>query len=891
MASPIERSFSGGEVSPQLYGRVDQAKYASGLRTCRNMPVMRHGGVINRPGLQFIAEQPFLSGDFAKGGAKFVPFIFNQKTGETFLVVITSGYISFIQNGGQVVEGPVAIGGITNANPGVVFAPGHGYSTLDEVIISGVSGMTQVNNRNFLVLVIDANHFSLFLSGVGNVDTTSYGAYVSGGSLNRVYKLNVNSTYGGVDVTLIKWAQTGDVITLVHPNVPPQELQRISALNWQLIPIDFRAPVTAPSGVSASGGTASAGNNAFYLITAVNANGDETEQPFAPGAGFVNFLVNQANPMTINWTASPDAVLYRIYKTVAPSANGIFGFIGTTNSTTFVDYGITPDYTNSLPALGPSGNIGFAGAGNYPSTVGFVQQRRCFGNSINDPTTIWMSRSGSFSNFAYHVVGAQPDDDPIVFIPANEQVNSIEHIIELRQMLLLTSGAEIAVNGNSSGTVTPSAVNPQAQSFFGAGILKPITFGDVCLFQQARGWFVRDLGYAFEINGYRGNDLTIFSSHLFEGFTLENWTYQQIPNSIAWMARSDGDFLGLTYVREQQILAWHRHDTINGTVLDVCSVPENPEDGVYFLIRRTISGVVRFYIERMANFHWSDVTQIALMDSWLRASGDTSNSSQFVQGITGGTTWDSDEILIMRFNAAYAKNPGDQIWVTSPSTGQQIRFTIVDQIDTQTYHVRSNRIVPVDCRAVNLQFMAPIQTVTNLWTLEGQQVSIFADGFVVGSPNNREISTVYTVTNGQLTLDKPYQTIFVGLPITYDVETLDIDTSFGDSLLDTKKNITRVAAYAINTRGVFAGQRNPDMDPLNTAEDPLYGLMERKPEAIGTYDDVWPSETKPIYINIEANWNRFGRVFIRQVDPVPMQLVAISPDGLLATKSPYYVKV
>jgi hypothetical protein len=106
MTSPIIRSFSGGEISPQLYGRVDQQKYASGLRTCRNMPIMRHGGVINRPGLQYICELP-------ESAVKLIPFIFNQKAGQTFLVVINEISISFIQNGGQVVEASKTIIGIT----------------------------------------------------------------------------------------------------------------------------------------------------------------------------------------------------------------------------------------------------------------------------------------------------------------------------------------------------------------------------------------------------------------------------------------------------------------------------------------------------------------------------------------------------------------------------------------------------------------------------------------------------------------------------------------------------------------------------------------------------------------------------------------------------------
>lgn len=879
MTSPIQRSFSAGEISPQLYGHVDQQKYATGLRTCRNMPVMRHGGVVSRPGLQYISELP-------ETPFKIIPFIFNAKVGQTFLIIINGTKISFIQNGGQVVEGAKVITGATNANPGIITSIAHGYATGDEVVISSVAGMTQLNGRNFIITVIDANHFSLQAVQVAhaNIDTTTFGVYISGGSVNRVYK--IASPWNGWDHSLIQYAQTGDVITIVHPFVSPYELQRISALNWQLTLIPFKAPVNPPTGAAIAGGTGTAGIHSWYKVTAVNANGDETELSFAAGAGQDNRAASASVPIVVVWNPSSDAAFYRVYKSIVSGGVGVYGFIGTaalsTPFPTFSDYGATPDFLNTPPILSslyPFGNL------DYPSTVGFVQQRRVFANSIKNPTTIWMSRTGSFSNFSYHNIGPQPDDDPITFIPANEQVNSIEHVLELRQMLALTSGAELAVQGNNSGTVTPSAVNPQAQSFFGSGILKPITFGDVCLFQQARGWFVHDLGYAFEVNGYRGNDLTIFSSHLFEGFTLKNWTYQQIPNSIAWMARSDGKFLGLTYVREQQILAWHRHDTTNGAVLDTATIPESPEDGVYFIVQRTINNLVHYYIERMANFHWDDITNLPLMDSWLKFTALTN-----VLSLGGGTTWDYDDPSItMALSAGPQPNVGDQVWTNSPATGQQIRFTVTAILGFANYSVRPNRIVPIDLRdpAKFFNCQLPIQTVTNLWTLEGQTVSVFADGFVVGSPNNSQIKTKYVVTNGQITLDKPYASIFVGLPITYDIETLDVDTAIGDSILDTKKDISRVAAYVINTRGIFAGQRNPDTDPLNTSGDPLFGLMEKKPNVIMTYDSVWPLETKPIYINIEANWNRNGRIFIRQVDPLPMQIVSIVPEGLVATKSQY----
>ena len=114
--------------------------------------------------------------------------------------------------------------------------------------------------------------------------------------------------------------------------------------------------------------------------------------------------------------------------------------------------------------------------------------------------------------------------------------------------------------------------------------------GGNVLFVQARGSIVRDLSFQEAVRGYRGQDLTIFSSHLFDEYTLDDWAFQQIPHSVVWAVRSDGTLLGLTYVREHEMWAWHRHDFEGGTVEKVCVVPEGNEDILYVIVNRTING-------------------------------------------------------------------------------------------------------------------------------------------------------------------------------------------------------------------------------------------------------------------------------------------------------------
>lgn len=72
-----------------------------------------------------------------------------------------------------------SISGITKANPGVVTATAHGFTTGDTVIIKSVVGMTQVNDKVFTVTVIDADNFSI------GVDSSGYTSYSSAGTASK----------------------------------------------------------------------------------------------------------------------------------------------------------------------------------------------------------------------------------------------------------------------------------------------------------------------------------------------------------------------------------------------------------------------------------------------------------------------------------------------------------------------------------------------------------------------------------------------------------------------------------------------------------------------------------------------------------------------------------
>lgn len=818
--SAIERSFSGGELSPALYARTDHVKYATGARTLRNMICMKHGGVTQRPGTMYVGQT--LNGSLP---VRFMPFIFNETgDGQSYILEFGNFYVAFYQNGG--------------------------------IILSG----------------------------------------------GLPYK--VTTPYAQTDLATLKFAQCNDVITITHKNYPPSDLVRVTPTNWTLTPCTFDGTGSSTVITSFSGGTA--GGPVYYYVTAVMANGDEGDAGgpiFSTAAGQ---KPTAAAPLKIIYQSVSNAVSYRLYKYdlsaggYPPSNISLMGFVGTSTGTDFTDNGISPDYSNPPPVAGVLGKL--VASGQYPANVAYVQQRRVFSNIPNNTIGVWASASGSFTNFI--IMTPQADNDSYTFNIAGDEVNSIQNIIELKFMLGLTAGAELFIQGNGSGIVTPSAINAVAQSYYGCNPLRPIKIGEVCIFLQALGNFIRDLVFDFVIDGYRGNDLTIFSSHLFDGHQIVNWTYQKIPDSILWVVRDDGILLSLTYVREQQILAWTRHDFVNGFVEDVCSIPENGNYATYIVVRRVINNQTVRYVERISSRLWDDEITASYLDCFLSFDGRNTGATLLKVFTSDGSPFDTtsrayEQLLTLQSSTPIfsSANIGQQFFITD-SVGNQVRFTVVAYISTTLVSVYPNRTVPSSLHNIyNGNWAQAVKNVSGLDHLIGQQVSVWADRFLVGSPYNQNVRTIYTVANdGTLTLDKPYSVIYVGLPMIADFETLDIDTSNGESIMDQPKAISRVVVYLYNTRGFFAGTQNPDKDPDNiingVVQDYLHGLFELKDQdARLNYDDAPYLITDPVFSNINCNWAKGGRIFVRNVDPIPLSILAVIPAGITAAKNPDSQKV
>ena len=228
--STIKTNWTAGELSKDLFGRVDITKYQNGAETVENFIVQPHGGITRRPGTRFVKEVKTSS---AK--TRLLPFEFS--TTQAYCIEFGNLYVRFYKDNGSILEANVNITAATKANPCVVTANSHGFNNGDEVYFASVGGMTELNGQYYKVKNKTTNTIELTDIDDNNINSSSFTTYTSGGTVARVY--TVTTTYTTANLFDIQFAQSADILYLAHPSHPPRKLTRTAHTSWTLTDITF----------------------------------------------------------------------------------------------------------------------------------------------------------------------------------------------------------------------------------------------------------------------------------------------------------------------------------------------------------------------------------------------------------------------------------------------------------------------------------------------------------------------------------------------------------------------------------------------------------------------------------------------------------------------------
>lgn len=309
---------------------------------------------------------------------------------------------------------------------------------------------------------------------------------------------------------------------------------------------------------------------------------------------------------------------------------------------TFVDY---PGYGLPVASVIDSAGTGAIltaerdpdDTGN-PGVTTYHDGRQWFASSIRQPQTMWGSVAGAFNNMNQ----SQPtrDSDAITRTLASRQVNEIRHMISLSNgMVVLTSGAEWKISAGQADVITPAQFVARPQSYNGSSYIRPIVANDTLLYIPPNNKKVRSLQYQWAQDAWSGTDLSLLAGHLFDKNSITDWAYARDPDSICWTVRDDGVALAFTFLPEQQVYAWSRRTTTNGAFESVCAVQEDNETAVYFIVRRTINGVTRRYVERMQSRVFATIKEAWFLDCALQYEGRRTDIIGGLWHLIGEQVW------------------------------------------------------------------------------------------------------------------------------------------------------------------------------------------------------------------------------------------------------------
>lgn len=786
----LKNSFSGGEVSPELYARVDDDRYQTSTARMENFISLPHGPATNRAGTLFIGLQ---KNQAENVGVKLIPYS-------------------------------------DHLNGSVLLEFGHKYI---RVYRNGV----RESNKNE--------------------------------ATGETFFVELPTPYKAEHVKGLKYAQSNKILTIVHALYPAYELSRTYAINalkptkgyWDFQPVQYQGGRSAcPSVTVTPAPSTEFPAEAYYMVTAIDEYGSESsdlKDNLGAGVGGEDMLRTALIKWAQTASLANDGKLYfdpvreyRIYKRFKDSSQwGLCGQIGGDIVSRPVDAGdgktnkakeykfadvvsSNPDYMLS-PCVFPENLHGSNDAWwngyeepgpdkerpfyDFPSTVAYFEQRKCFASTLRNPQMIWMARPGTGNDMGYHA--AIMDDDAVFFRIAAQDAGVITHLVPMQSLVILTQTSEWKCPALRTDHITPRTLSARLQSYHGSNFVQPLVVGRNVLYVESSSQKVRELGFSNEADSYVSGDVCMRALHLFEGRAILDMAFTRSPYPVAWMVSNDGSLLGFTYMPEHRIGSWHRHFTggfsrqnvseMHDLVQDkahidafesICCVYENNQDVLY-------AGVVREFVKSRNADGTVDTKIVRTIEKFApRLTFDSNTNMHFTDC---GMYWTAD-----------------------------------DDGGLNVTKVSATRCL-----------------VKGLDHLEGQLITAAADGVPQGS---------FIVKNGQILIHSaPKFCLTAGIPFQSFIQTLPLspmtrdDFAYGQGVL---KNVNKVFLRVHKTYGLRAG-------PSDTR---MRHVISRSNQ---DWWEPYVFATDELEILLDGDWNSTGQVTIAQFNPIPATLLSIVFDA------------
>lgn len=821
---PKERqvSFAGGELAPGLYGRTDLDRYPVGARTIRNFIVSPHGVLVNRSGTQHVES-------IGSSVGRVISFVFSAD--DSLMLSFDGPFTPLFGQAGWM---------IMNAYKQNALDPRHVFDKVSHTSVP-YEPSDLVNMR---------------FAQLGNV------LYVAceGHILRKFTRDPIDDSFTVSDVSF-------DVPSLKQAVIDgnayyDQDQSGLAAGNSTHAAREWTWYV---SFVIREISTGAVRETSAAAITKMRSSGSILAVPsiVAVHADWIAYLELGAQKGTdpwnsVDWQEHPSGAAPGQYEIEAVRVyrgrDGYVGLVGQTTGSSFIDDGADPDFSNPPPA-GENPFEVYSGGSiertEHPRVVTFYEGRLYLASTIERPSTVWASSVGQFGNF--DEVLTPDDSDSLEFTLASNGQETIRSLVPRQSMVALTDSSEWLIAGASEGgVVTPNSIAARPLSAHGSTGLEPEVSGTTIFFVKTKGVSPRALASGRE--SLQSVDLSLLSKHLFSGYTVVDWAFASEPHSILWVVRSDGALLSLTYVPEQKMAAWARHDIDGGLCESVAVKPELTEDSVWLVMNR---GGQR-HLERLAHREFTDLRHAIFLDSSVSYNGrqlvaGTGYDFVITDTLANDGVIGADVTITFDVSEPGGNKVGMMIQLDAADGGLPFLFLLsagAGGVYTAQVHGRHMVESMFGVNNLGTDWYETRTSIGGLSHLDGQEVTIVAD---------TDIITGKVVSAGSVTVGFDAAVIHAGLPITAEFESLDATQ---DKMKE--KIISEVFVELERSRGgaVGAGLDSVLEElPTREAEDDYEALALKREEH---------------RVLITDRWKTSGKVALRQSEPMPMTVLGLT---------------
>ncbi|NAW60067.1 MULTISPECIES: hypothetical protein [unclassified Vibrio] len=898
----IKPSMSAGELSPEMFGRVDTEHYQLGLALARNFFVDYHGGLTNRPGTLHVSNVNSMVRHFP----------FERSAQETYMLELGEKTLRVLQGGKYIMNGntPLTVATPYTAAdlPEIRYIQSVDVMTLfhanypmqqikhyartdwrvdqfqqksgpyqsvniEDNKLMWSDGQTGTVNiyTDFDLFTADMVGEFLYLETTGKYFTNSWvqrmvakkGDYCYyAGNYYECVEARSNSLTGDVPPTHTE----GERWDGPDQDLPNDNDDHFIGIKWRYSNSGFgevkitkfisarqvegQVTIELPKDLSGAGGTPD--TSWEYLAVPYTPDFDMTspKPDTTDNSKFRAYLRR-----TVDYVEIPQRDTWYVWEAKGDYHFHIIEQDGWTESGGEVaDLKVVKPGSQALEAKTYKWAVSALSKRNgYPACGAYYSDRLNLGGNVRYSQTIWASKTDSYNDFGM----SKPllADDSLTLNVAGIQLSEIEHLLPLNALLAFTSGGVWAVLPKESQKM--SAEDPPSidvQSYNGCSYLAPLITGGHGVYVQRGEKVVREIQYDFGRNSFVDANLCIRSSHIFRNRRIVSWAFAKNPYSLIWCVLNDGTAASLTYMKEQQVWGWTTHTT-NGKFKGVSAVEEDERTAVYFVVERMINGSPALHVEYQTDRNFTDLDSAVFMD-------DAVFIDNTVKGIwltlSGGVTWEHPEEITATTSQAFFDDSTSGKTLIIKHDGNVFKVFVLSVIDARNAIAQLQQVIPEDLRENPLYEWGPaIEDIRVMDYLDNQEVGIVADGMYKGKQ---------TVSYGVIQLQDPALKVSVGLIYESLGKSLPLDLPGAQqSIKDQYKAVSRVNMEVHDTYGGFAG----------TSLDNMYEIKQREYE---DYTSPLKAKTGIHVVDVSSVYDMPGQFYFQQPDPMPFSLLALIPE-------------